>query len=209
MLALILGGILGMERGRKNQAAGFRTYMLVCLGATMVMITGQYIFQTYNVGDPARMAAQVVSGIGFLGAGSIIVTGRNQIRGLTTAAGLWTAACIGIAIGIGFYEGAVLGSATVLMIMTTFQKIEMFFRANNKIVNVYIEFDEYTNLSHLIELSRTQNIQVLDVQLNNNTLMNNDGVSAIICLKSAKRMEHSIIIGILSNVQGVRYIEEI
>lgn len=209
MLALILGGILGLERGRKNQAAGFRTYMLVCLGATMVMITGQYIFQTYNVGDPARMAAQVVSGIGFLGAGSIIVTGRNQIRGLTTAAGLWTAACIGIAIGIGFYEGAIMGSITVFMIMTLFQKIEGFFRANNKFMNVYIEFDEYSSLSKLIEFSRTEKIQVVDVQISNNNLMNTDGVAVIMYLKNTKRQEHSIVIGILSNVKGVRYIEEI
>src|SRR5690606_7604274 len=85
LLAMIMGGILGLEREFKNRPAGFRTYMLVCIGSTMVMITNQYIYQTFETFDvdPARMGAQVISGIGFLGAGTIIVTRRNQIKGLT------------------------------------------------------------------------------------------------------------------------------
>lgn len=115
VISLLLGGALGYERGMKNRPAGFRTYMLVCLGSAMVMMTNQFIFQYYDGGDIVRMGAQVISGIGFLGAGTIMVTGRQQIRGITTAAGLWAAACCGLAIGIGFYEGAVLGGVTILM----------------------------------------------------------------------------------------------
>jgi len=89
---MLLGGILGIERGRKYRPAGFRTYMLVCLGTTIVMLTNQYVYERYGGGDPVRMGAQVISGIGFLGAGTIIVTGHNQVKGLTTAAGLWAAA---------------------------------------------------------------------------------------------------------------------
>ena len=103
LTAIVLGGAIGLERGMKNRPAGLRTYMLVCIGACMVMITNQYAVQVFGVGDPVRMAAQVVSGIGFLGAGTIIVTSRNQIKGLTTAAGLWASACVGLAVGIGFY----------------------------------------------------------------------------------------------------------
>ena len=102
MLSLVCGGILGVERGRKKRPAGFRTYMLVCMGAALVMITNQYIVEVYGGSDPARMGAQVISGIGFLGAGTIIVTGRNRVKGLTTAAGLWAAACVGLSLGIGF-----------------------------------------------------------------------------------------------------------
>ncbi|WP_312446942.1 MgtC/SapB family protein, partial [Lacrimispora sp.] len=94
-LALIIGGILGMEREVRKQPAGFRTYMLVCMGSAAVMMTNQYISQTFGGSDPSRLGAQVVSGIGFLGAGTIIVTRNNQVRGLTTAAGLWAAACAG------------------------------------------------------------------------------------------------------------------
>ena len=91
-VAVLLGGFMGMERGIKRRAAGLRTYMLVCVGSCMIMLTNQYIFQNYQSGDPVRMGAQVVSGIGFLGAGTIIVTRHNQIKGLTTAAGLWVSA---------------------------------------------------------------------------------------------------------------------
>ena len=90
VLSLIIGGILGLERGRKNRPAGFRTYILVCLGSTLVMMTNQYVYQVFGTSDPTRMGAQVVSGISFLGAGTIIVTGRQQIKGITTAAGMWT-----------------------------------------------------------------------------------------------------------------------
>ena len=106
ILSVLFGGILGMERGMKNRGAGLRTYMLVCLGSCVVMMTNQFLYQSYQSGDPARLGAQVINGIGFLGAGTIIVTKRNQIKGLTTAAGLWTSACAGLALGIGLYEVA-------------------------------------------------------------------------------------------------------
>ena len=123
-LALLIGGSIGLERGSKNQPAGFRTYMLVCLGAALVMMTNQHISERFGLGDPSRLGAQVISGIGFLGAGTIIVTRNNRVRGLTTAAGLWSAACIGLALGIGFYEGAVVVGMAILLIMTVFQKLD-------------------------------------------------------------------------------------
>ena len=99
-LALICGGILGLERTRKQRAAGMRTYMLVCVGSCLIMLTNQYLFQVTHTGDPMRLGAQVVSGIGFLGAGTIMVTRRHQVKGLTTAAGLWAVACLGINIAV-------------------------------------------------------------------------------------------------------------
>lgn len=80
--------------------------MLVCMGAAAVMLTGQYMFEEFQSGDPSRLGAQVISGIGFLGAGSIIISGKKRVKGLTTAAGLWVAGCIGLSIGIGFYWAA-------------------------------------------------------------------------------------------------------
>ena len=124
LLAVLVGGILGIERGRKNRPAGLRTYMLVCLGATTVMMTNQYVTQCMGTGDPVRMGAQVISGIGFLGAGSIMVTGRNQIRGITTAAGLWAAACIGLAIGIGFYEIGIASGILVFIVLTALHGLD-------------------------------------------------------------------------------------
>ena len=104
LLALVCGGLLGLERGKKKRPAGFRTHMLVCVGSALAMITNQYMAEHYTGIDASRMASQVISGIGFLGAGTIMVTGLQKIRGLTTAAGLWVVACIGLAFGTGFYS---------------------------------------------------------------------------------------------------------
>jgi len=120
LCALLVGGILGIERGRKNRPAGLRTYMLVCVGSCLIMLTNQYVYQSIGTGDPVRLGAQVVSGIGFLGAGTIIVTKRNQIKGLTTAAGLWAAAAVGLALGIGFYEGALTAGLAIYLILTAY-----------------------------------------------------------------------------------------
>ena len=106
LLAMAFGGTIGFERGIRQRAAGLRTHMLLCVGAASTMLVSQYIYASYGVGDPARLSAQVISGIGFLGAGTIIVTRRNQIKGLTTAATLWATACMGLAVGVGFYECA-------------------------------------------------------------------------------------------------------
>ena len=136
LLALLIGGLLGIERGRKNRPAGFRTYMLVSLGAAIVMMTNQYVFQTEGGSDPVRMGAQVVSGIGFLGAGSILVTGKNQVKGITTAAGLWTAGCCGLAVGIGFYEGALAGGAAIYLVMAVLQRLDNKIHSRSKWIDL-------------------------------------------------------------------------
>ena len=149
VVAAVLGGLMGLERGLKNRAAGLRTYMLVCVGACLIMLTNQFIYQTYSVGDPVRMGAQVISGIGFLGAGTIIVTRRSQVKGLTTAAGLWTAAGVGLALGIGFYEGAIIGFITVLGVMTLMQFMDNKMRNSTKSFEFYVELDSKTTFGEL------------------------------------------------------------
>ena len=115
VMAMILGGVIGIDRGVKRRGGGARTDAAVCLGAAMVMITGQYMEVRYpGAADMARMASQVVSGVGFLGAGSIIVSG-HQVKGLTSAAGIWVCACVGLAVGIGFVDGAILVTAVLLL----------------------------------------------------------------------------------------------
>ena len=116
LLAVVCGGIIGVEREYKRRPAGFRTHILICLGATMTTLTSQYLFLVMNYyTDIARLGAQVVAGIGFIGAGTIIVTRRQRVKGLTTAAGLWAVAIVGLAVGGGFYEGAI--AATVLILL--------------------------------------------------------------------------------------------
>lgn len=116
-LAMLFGGTIGFERGMRQRAAGLRTHMLLCVGAASTMLVSQYIYACYGVGDPSRLSAQVLSGIGFLGAGTIIITRRNQIKGLTTAATLWATACMGLAVGSGFLECAVVMYLAIIIIL--------------------------------------------------------------------------------------------
>ena len=117
LLAMVFGGTIGFERGVRQRAAGLRTHMLLCVGAASTMLVSQFIYASYGVGDPARLSAQVISGIGFLGAGTIIVTRRNQVKGLTTAATLWATACMGLAVGVGFYECALIMYVILIFIL--------------------------------------------------------------------------------------------
>ena len=125
-LSVILSGLVGMERTVKGRAAGFRTHILVCVGSTLIMLTGLHLFHQYHAVtqmDPARLAAQVVSGVGFLGAGTIIHF-RDSIRGLTTAASVWASAGIGLAVGSGFYVGAVTTTLLVLVALLLLSRLE-------------------------------------------------------------------------------------
>ena len=206
-LAIIIGGALGIERERKNQAAGFRTYILVCLGATMVMMTNQYVYQVFEIGDPVRMGAQVISGIGFLGAGTIIVTGKNKIKGVTTAACLWAAACSGLAIGIGFYEGAVLCGLVILIIMSVFQAFDVWTRKKSKFIDVYIEYDSaQVPFSAFLEYAKENDFDVLSFQIHPDM---GKHTSYTLAIASAKRRSHAEMLLILNEAVGVNYIEEL
>lgn len=126
-LSLLLGSIVGLERKRKGQPAGIRTFALISMGATLAMIISIYVPQEYlghvANGDPSRIAAQVLSGIGFLGAGAIIQM-KGSVRGLTTAAGIWMIAAIGLAVGVGMYLIAILATLLILFILLQLEKIE-------------------------------------------------------------------------------------
>ncbi len=207
--AVIIGGLLGLERGMKNRAAGLRTYMLVCVGACIIMLTNQFIYQSYGTGDPVRMGAQVVSGIGFLGAGTIIVTRRSQIKGLTTAAGLWSAAGVGLALGIGFYEAAVIGAVAIFTIMTLLQKMDDRMHRKNRVMEVYLELSSDISLGDFLRQVRQQDIEVNDVQREQDSDADT-GIRAYIALmKTKKRSSHVDIMEQLQRIQGVVYIEEL
>ena len=124
VLAVICGGVIGLNRAMNKRPAGFRTHILVCLGATLVMLTNQYMVDIIGLAtDPARLGAQVVTGVGFLGAGTILMRGGGRkVEGLTTAACLWACACIGLALGIGFYSAAIITTLLVFLSLTVIMK---------------------------------------------------------------------------------------
>ena len=207
--AVIVGGLLGLERGMKNRPAGMRTYMLVCVGSCIIMLTNQYVVQILG-GEPTRLAAQVVSGIGFLGAGTIIVTRRNQIKGLTTAAGLWSSAGVGIALGIGFYEAALIGGLAIFCVMTLLQKMDNRVHRKTKTVEVYIEINKDLTLGQLLQSIRERDLEVQDVQRESGLETDEAGNRAYIAtVKAQKRSHHIEIVEEVRTIEGVVYVEEL
>ena len=151
-LAMLLGGLIGMEREKSKRPAGFRTHILVCVGACMTALIGLFVWQEMgDVTDPMRISAQVISGIGFLGVGTILVKEHDHITGLTTAAGLWTTAAIGIASGYGFYSAALIGTLVVAVTSAILFKLEKGTRKRNCVRSIYLEImgtkcvNEYTD----------------------------------------------------------------
>lgn len=211
VLSLICGGLLGIERGLKKRPAGFRTYMLVCLGAALVMMTNQYICDVYQTGDPSRLGAQVVSGIGFLGAGTIIITRHNKVTGLTTAAGLWTVACIGLAFGIGFYEGAIIGFLLIFFAISLMQIIDTRILTASKYVLVYVEFDRMMSLKLLTSVLKKENIRLLEfeTEYSEGNKMERQGFSALITLRLPSKKAHLKLMELIDSVDGVVYAEEL
>jgi len=209
LLATVLGGLLGLERGMKNRPAGMRTYMLVSLGAAMVMMTNQYISQVFQTGDPARMAAQVVSGIGFLGAGTIIVTSRSQIKGLTTAAGLWAAAAMGLAVGIGFYEAALIGSVLIYFILSILHEFDDHMRRRTRQMEAYIELKENVPLGNFIRYVRENNIVSSNIQMQSDIGQGEGNVAFVVTIKGTGKQTHEEILRILRDMEGLAYMEEL
>ncbi len=208
-LALLCGGVLGVERGRKNRPAGFRTYMLVCVGATLVMTTNQYMTAVYETGDPARLGAQVISGIGFLGAGTIIVTGRNRVKGLTTAAGLWADACVGLAIGVGFYSGAILGCAMIFVVMAVLHKLDDRVTAATRVLSLYMEFKKMSDLGVFMDYVRNHEMKISEIEMTKSNNVEDIGVAVLLTLRMKQKRPHTEIIQLLYEAGGVIYIEEI
>ena len=149
LLALIMGGLIGAERGMHGRAAGMRTHVLVCLGACMTALVGVYIFEYVDANqDVTRIAAQVISGIGFLGAGTILIRNQAIITGLTTAAGVWCTATIGIALGYGFYLGAIITTVITIVTATLLTRLE---RDKKKQMRVYLELKDANLLTPTME----------------------------------------------------------
>ena len=165
LLTSICSGILGYEREKRNQAAGFRTYMIVSNASALVMMVNQYVFELYGVGDPVRMGAQVISGIGFLGAGAILVTRNQQVRGLTTAAGLWSAAIIGMAMGAGFYAGGIACFMIIYITMKFLTRIDKKIGKQPRMLSMYCELEKRAYVKDLIRYAQSKKYQITHLQI--------------------------------------------
>lgn len=209
ILSVLFGGILGMERGMKNRGAGLRTYMLVCLGSCVVMMTNQFLYQSYQSGDPARLGAQVINGIGFLGAGTILVTGRQQVKGLTTAAGLWASACTGLAVGAGFYECVFIAFAMIFLSIRLFPIVDAYIQENARDINLYMEFYSLGDISTIINQLKAQNVQIYDIDIERNKSGEALHPSAIFSIRLNEKIPHTQLLSDLAELDCLCVIEEL
>ena len=205
--AIIVGGLIGLERGMKNRPAGLRTYMLVCIGSCLIMLTNQYIYQYTGAGDPMRLGAQVVSGVGFLGAGTIVVTKHNQIKGLTTAAGLWASAGVGLALGIGFYEAALTATIGIYTILTILQRWEHRVHKKNRVLEIYVELLNSVPLSELVQKLRDLDLNLEGIQFEPDGSPENSARGIVVSLKSKKKQDHFVLKDNIRKIEGVVYME--
>ena len=208
-MAGIVGASIGIDRSMKRRGAGIKTHVLVCLGSAIVMMTSQYIsFHFTDKADVSRLGAQVISGVGFLGVGTIIVTGKNQVRGLTTAAGLWTCACIGLAAGIGYVEGALLCLFFVLFTFKFLNIIDRAIHEHARIFDVYLEFESNRNIARFIEEMRNQKMKISDLEISKSKI-EGEGPTAICTIEVREKRKRSILLDILREIEGIKFVEEL
>ena len=205
-VAILCGGAIGIEREHKRRPAGFRTHILVCLGSAMTTMTSQFLLTELGLyNDVSRLGAGVIAGMGFLGAGTIIVTKRRQVKGLTTAAGLWTCAIIGLAIGSGYFELGVLATVIILLAEIFFSKFEYWILVNAKNINVYIEYNESDDLDKVIRLIKLNGVVIIDLEI---TKSGNNSC-AIFQLQLPKKISQDNLLTQISTSDGIVTVEEL
>lgn len=219
VLAAIAGGLLGLERERSGHPAGLRTYMTVCLGAATTMILSQYLALMLStrwfgtsvlVGiktDVSRLGAQVINGIGFLGAGTILITQRHEVKGLTTAASLWASACMGIAIGAGFYECALIAIILMFLSLTAFSKIETHFLLKTRNMMLYVELIDVNSLSSIVEKLKSSDIALKNLDIDWPDGQKYPGAKLEVTLPLG--MAHTDLVANLAHLQQVVSVQEI
>ena len=218
-VAMLCGGVIGFERGRKRRPAGFRTYMLVCVGSAMTMILSAYlavmassVWAEAGISvstDLSRFGAQVINGIGFLGAGTIIVTGRQQVKGMTTAAGLWASACMGLCIGAGFFLPAFICCIFIIITVVILSRLERFILSRSRNINLYVEFEDINDLSDVIEKIKRYDTRIFDVEVTKAKYSETKYPNAIFTMRLAKKVSHPTIMAAISEIDTVRSIEEL
>ena len=209
-LAAFLGGIVGIERGSGDRPAGLRTHILVCTGSALIMVVSMYAFDGFDVPrDPGRIAAQVVSGIGFLGAGTILHEGLT-VRGLTTAASLWMVAAIGLAIGGGMIKIGIASTVIMLVTLVVFHGWEKKFPGATRIERRYIHIVAHNNshaVSEILKYLTEQKIKVRNINLKNDDLQ--DTISLELFLKINKDLNNNDIIAGIQAIDGVISLENV
>ncbi len=207
VMAMFMGAVIGYERAVKKSTAGLRTFSIVCTAAAFTMIINEYLMELYGSGDAARLAAQVISGIGFLGMGSIILTSRNQVRGLTTAATLWATAILGIAIGAGMLLPSLIAFFIMLFTTTILYYISKHLELYNRYITIYLEVDRGAGMQQILDVLTEKGYEVMQLQKHKSTPEGDLTLQFDLNLKG--KYLHSDIIYHLGQMESIHYIEEV
>lgn len=209
-MAAVCGGIIGMERALKHRPAGLRTHILICVGAAMTTLTGLYlgIWMGYAT-DVARLGAQVIAGVGFIGTGTIIVTRRHRVKGLTTAAGLWVSAIIGLTLGAGYYEAGICTTVLVMLAEIVFSRLEYSLLKRYRDVCLYIECKDTSVLDTVIRLIRENEADVADLEINHVCDSGEAHICAVFVLQMQRKSTfHNEIVSRIQAIPDVFALEE-
>ena len=202
VLAIICGGLIGLERSVKNRPAVFRTHILIIVGATTASLTGHYIYLNMSLPtDMSRLGAQVITGLGFIGAGTSIVTGQKTVKGLTTAAGLWATGIVGLAIGAGFYEGAIVGTIAILFCEIVMGKVKI---KRQKAFRCVINYQYKDTLDHILRFCKDRGIAIKSLQIESESDGTGSKVySAFLTLQPLREIDHKAFIRKVESFDGV------
>ena len=207
--AIICGGVIGLERERKRRPAGFRTHILICLGAAMTTLTSQFIINLGKTTDPARLGAQVIAGIGFIGAGTIIVTKKKNVKGLTTAAGLWASAIVGLCAGAGFIEGALITTAVIIIAELVLARFEYFVVSNSRAINIFVEYSDASKLTTIVQTVKENSSYIRDIEITKRSSGENNNSCVMFSIQMPRRTSHDKLLNAVSNIDGVVSVEEL
>lgn len=210
VLAAVCGGLIGLERTFKGRPSGFRTHILICVGASITTMTSQYLLLYMNYyTDIARLGAQVVAGVGFIGAGTIMLTPRNRVKGLTTAAGLWASAIVGLACGIAYIEAAVYVTFLILIAEVCFSKLEQKILSSSREMSLYVELSKDRPLEDIIEFLKKAGIKINDMQVTRFSKASNKQVCVIFNLRTIEKKNPGKAFQELSSMEGVLAVVEL
>ena len=221
VLAMLMGGLIGLDRERKNRPAGFRTYMLVAIAAASTQILSQYLDLMLDtqwadafaiVGrrtDVVRLGARIVSGVGFIGTGTILLTERQEVKGLTTASCLWASACMGLAIGAGFYECLIVGTILIVLVMRIFPLIDDNILATSRNMNFYVEMDSIEYLGAVVNCVKDRDIRIYDVDIGKVEQNGEQHVRGLFTVQLPRRGPHTELLARIAMLDGIVAIEEV
>ena len=210
LLAACCGGLIGLERTCKGRPSGFRTHILICVGASITTLTSQFLLVYMNYfTDIARLGAQVVAGVGFIGAGTIILTPQNRVKGLTTAAGLWASAIVGLACGIAYFEAAAYVTFLILFAEVCFSKLEEKILSSSKEMSVYVELSKDRPLDEIVGFLKGAGVKIKDMQVTGFAKENDNQVCAIFNLRTIEKKASGKVFQELSSLDGVLAVVEL